>query len=131
MHYSVGAIIKREGKILLIDRATPPYGFACVAGHIDEGEDKAQALRREILEESGLELEEHQLVAEEERDGNWCGRGIQSHYWYVFECQISGRIKAQKSEVRSIGWYRPEEIRQLTLEPVWLYWLTKLSIIKT
>ena len=40
MHYSVGALIKKEDKYLLIDRVKPPLGFAGLAGHIDEGESK-------------------------------------------------------------------------------------------
>ena len=40
MHFSVGALIERDGQYLLIDRAVPPFGFAGVAGHIDDGEDE-------------------------------------------------------------------------------------------
>ena len=45
MHYSVGALIKKDGKYLLIDRVKPPLGFAGIAGHIDEGEDEIKALK--------------------------------------------------------------------------------------
>ena len=48
MHYSVGAIIKKDDKYLLLDRVKPPFGFASVAGHIDEGEDEITTLKREI-----------------------------------------------------------------------------------
>jgi ADP-ribose pyrophosphatase YjhB (NUDIX family) len=62
MHYSVGAVIKRDGKYLLIDRKKPPLGFAGVAGHIDEGEDEIQALFREVEEESGLKIKEYKIA---------------------------------------------------------------------
>ncbi len=31
---SVGAIIEKDGKFLMIDRVNPPYGWAGVAGHV-------------------------------------------------------------------------------------------------
>ena len=54
MHYSVGAIIERDGKYLLTNRMKPPPGYASLSGHIDEGENPDVALLREVMEESGL-----------------------------------------------------------------------------
>ena len=62
MHYSAGALIKRDKKYLLIDRAKPPLGLAGVAGHIDEGETPVQALVREVFEESGLVVVKNKLI---------------------------------------------------------------------
>lgn len=130
MHYSIGALIKREGKYLLIDRAIKPYGFAGIAGHVDEGESEIEALIREVREESGLKVEKYKLTDEEELDWNWCSKGVNVHYWYLFECEVSGDIKENKREVKSIGWYGINEIKKLKLEPSWNYWFKKLRIIK-
>ncbi len=46
MHFSVGAVIEVGGKYLLIDRDMEPFGFAGIAGHIDEGETPEEALFR-------------------------------------------------------------------------------------
>jgi 8-oxo-dGTP pyrophosphatase MutT (NUDIX family) len=129
MHYSVGALIEKDGKYLLIDRAIPPFGFAGIAGHIDEGEDKIQALIREVEEESRLKVEEWELIFEEELDWNWCSKGVGVHYWYLFKCKISGETQASDLEVKSIGWHSVDEIKQLNLEPVWEYWFKKLKMI--
>lgn len=129
MHYSVGALIERDGKYLLIDRAVPPLGFAGVAGHVDEGEDAPQSLEREVKEESGLEINNYKLLFEEELDWNWCSKGVKSHYWYLFKCDVSGELERSKRETKSIGWYNGEEIKKLNLEPVWEYWFKKLNII--
>ncbi len=52
MHTSVGIIIKNNSdKILMIDRAAYPYGWACPAGHIDARETPSQAAKRETWEE--------------------------------------------------------------------------------
>jgi len=133
MHYSVGALIKRKNKYLLIDRAIPPFGFAGIAGHIDEGESPEKALFREVEEESGLKIEDYKLIFEEELDWNWCSRGTSVHYWYLFDCRSSGEIKKNYTETKSIGWYSIGEIKKLKLEqklePVWEYWFKKLKLI--
>lgn len=129
MHYSVGAIVKKDGKYLLIDRAEPPYGFAGLAGHVDEDEEPLTALKREVNEESGLTVLGSELLYEEEVEGNLCRRGINTHYWYLYQCDVTGDIVHNERETKSIKWYSPEEIKDLGLEPVWEYWFKKLKII--
>ena len=72
MHLTVGAVIRIDGKYLLIDRDVEPFGFAGIAGHIDEGESPEEALFRKVKEESGLELKKHELCFQEEVSWNWC-----------------------------------------------------------
>ncbi len=129
MHFSAGALIERGGKYLLIDRAIPPFGFAGVAGHVDEGENERQAALREIEEEVGLEAADLKLLFEEELDWNWCSKGVTSHYWYLFECRVDGDLKRSEEETKSAGWYSKKDIKTLKLEPVWEYWFKKLNII--
>ena len=113
----------------MIDRAVPPMGFAGIAGHVDVGESELDAVRREIKEESGLEFSNPKLLFSEELDWNWCSKGITVHRWYLFAGDIFGEIKQNVGETRSIGWYSPEEIQKLNLEPVWEYWFKKLKMI--
>ncbi len=133
MHYSVGALIERNGKYLLIDRNVAPFGFAGIAGHVDEGESPEEALIREVKEETGLNVENYELIFEEELDWNWCSRGIDVHYWYFYRCEVSGKIKREAKEAKSIDWYPKKEIKKLSLgkklEAVWEYWFKKLKII--
>ena len=129
MHYSVGAVIQKDHKYLLIDRAILPFGFASLAGHIDEGESPETALQREVKEESGLTLTSCKLLLEEEIPWNTCSKGIEVHYWYVYECKVSGRIQRNVGETKSIGWYLPEQIRKLKLEQVWKYWFEKIGVV--
>lgn len=129
MHYSVGAVIELGGRYLLIDRVKPPLGFAGIAGHVDAGEDVTEALRREVREESGLEVEKYEPLFEEEVGWNVCSRGVPVHYWYLFRCGVSGDVRHNILEAKSIGWYSVEDIRSLKLEPVWEYWFKKLGIL--
>jgi len=129
MHYTSAALIKRDGKILMIDRKIFPFGFACLAGHIEEGETPEEALEREVAEESGLKIIRSKKIFEEEIDGNVCSRSVSVHYWHVYECECEGEPALFTLEEKSIGWYSPEEIKTMTLEPIWEYWFKKLNII--
>ena len=129
LHYATGALIERDGKYLLIDRAIPPFGFAGPAGHVDEGEDALQALAREVKEEVGLDISKPELLFEEELHWNWCSKGVTSHHWHLFKCNASGDIKRSEGETKSVGWYTKEEIKNLKLEPVWEHWFRKLNVI--
>lgn len=129
MHYSIGAIIENKEEYLLIDRLKPPFGFAGLAGHIDDGESEIEALVREIKEESGLNVTHHELLFEDELDWNECSKGVRVHYWYLFRCNVKGEISQNTRETKSIGWYSKKEIKKLSLEPVWDYWFRKLEII--
>jgi 8-oxo-dGTP pyrophosphatase MutT (NUDIX family) len=129
MHYSVGALICKDGRYLLIDRGVSPLGFAGVAGHIDEDEDPEESLLREVEEEVGLRVSNRRILFEEELDWNWCSKKVDIHYWYLFECEVEGNLKRNERETQSAGWYTPEEIKELTLEPAWDYWFKKLKII--
>lgn len=130
MHYSVGALIERNGQYLLIDRAKEPFGLAGVAGHIDDGETPSDALRREVREEVGLEIITAELLFEEEAD-NLCSRGVPVHYWHLFKCRVDGYVKTNQSEVLSCAWYSPYFLNIIGgLEPIWERWLKELNILK-
>jgi len=129
MHYSVGALIKKDDKYLLIDRVDPPLGFAGLAGHINEGEAPEETLLRKVSEESGLKIKNYSLLFEEEVEWNWCRAGIQSHYWYMYKCEVGGKTQNNPEASKSIGWYSADEIKKLKLEPVWEYWFKKIKLI--
>ncbi len=129
MHYSAGAILKKDGKYLLVDRLNPPLGFAGLAGHIEDGETPEQALFREVKEESNLDVKSYKLLFVQEIDGNVCSRGVPVHYWYFYECEVEGEIRFNSDESKSIDWYSKDELLKLNLEPIWAFWFKKLGIL--
>ena len=129
MHHSVGAIIERDGKYLLIERAQPPFGFASVAGHLNECEDPHVAVVREVREEVGLVVSAPQLILTELIDWNWCRRGVTTHHWHLFNCPAAGQVDPSAVEVRSADWYTRQQIADLNLEDVWTYWFRRLGIL--
>ena len=68
----VGAIVRDEaGRLLLIQRGHDPEAgrWSLPGGRIEPGESDAQALVREMLEETGLTIEPGPLVGAVERPG--------------------------------------------------------------
>jgi len=55
---AVDCIILVDGKVLLIHRRNPPHGWALPGGFVEYGETVEEAVRREMKEETGLELED-------------------------------------------------------------------------
>lgn len=55
---AVDCVILLEGKVLAIHRRNPPLGWALPGGFVEYGETVEQAVRREMKEETGLELED-------------------------------------------------------------------------
>ncbi len=130
LHHSVGAVIERDGKYLLIGRAQLPIGIAGLAGHVDEGEEPYTALVREIREESGLIVRHAKVLFEEELPWNICSRGITTHRWTLYACDVEGEPERNEEETTSIGWYSAEEIKDLPLESVWRYWFERLGVLE-
>ncbi len=55
---TVDAIIEVPTGIVLVKRSNPPLGFALPGGFVDYGESLENAVRREAVEETGLELQD-------------------------------------------------------------------------
>lgn len=129
MHYSAGVIVECNGKYLMMDRKNPPPGFACPAGHIDEGEDPKAAAIREVYEETGIKVKDLEFVLEEEVPWNYC-KSATVHYWYLYKVSVPTEdLVFNKEESKLLAWYTLGEVKKLNLEPVWKYWLEKTRII--
>lgn len=135
MHYSVGAIIQNENnEYFLMDRKYEPYGFAGMAGHIDEGEYPLQALMREGREEIGAELHNVRPLFAEEVPWNHCRNDgvhrIEVHFWHLYSARVNSRdVKVNEHEAKRWGWFSKEALASMTLEPVWEHWFKKVGIL--
>ncbi|MFA5255769.1 MAG: macro domain-containing protein [Candidatus Omnitrophota bacterium] len=53
---AVDAIIDIDGGIVIVERSNPPFGWALPGGFVDNYESLEDAVRREMMEETSLEL---------------------------------------------------------------------------
>ncbi len=149
-HKSVGMLVWRDNKILLIERKKPPFGFAPPAGHIDGDDFFEESAKRELEEEVGLKTKDFKLLIEG-RKNNPCRRENGTwHYWKIFEIEATGDIKRSEDETKQAGFYSKSDLLLLSIktekylsgdiqqgdwenspgiEPVWYEWFKKLNII--
>lgn len=106
-HWTVGALIERDGKFLLMRKRTWPYLWDVVAGHLTTGEDPAAAVVREISEETGLRLVKLDLVFQGEIFPDPCRRGVNIHAWTLFRGPADGELRPDPREVAELRWVTP------------------------
>ncbi len=96
---TVDCIIRIDNKIVLIKRKNPPYGWAIPGGFVDEGETVEDAVRREMKEETNLDLsnmKQFHVYSDPERDPR--GHTVS----VVFTADGIGEMKAQ-DDAKEIG----------------------------
>ena len=112
---SVGVIVWKDDKLLLIERARFPFGFAIPAGHVDGDDAFEIAAKRELKEEGGLETLGLFLLLESKKY-NVCRRPNGSwHYWKIYQAEVSGEINRSLDETKKVGWYTKEDLKRLAI----------------
>ena len=129
LHYSVGAVIEWEGKILLFHRRLFPFRYTIVAGHWDlDDTTPEKAVAREIEEEAGIKIcPEKPVFTETLKEP--CRRGADFHEWRLYRATVDRNTATLSDEADIIGWYTPDEIRGLDLTIPTEHFLKKLEII--
>jgi 8-oxo-dGTP diphosphatase len=103
-----GVVVNDEGEVLLIQRRDnghwqPPGGVLELAEAITDG------VRREVLEETGLEVEPEVLTGVYKN----MPRGIVS---LVFRCRVVGGTLTETEEAKAAQWVKPGEVASLATD---------------
>ncbi|MBU0660810.1 NUDIX hydrolase [Patescibacteria group bacterium] len=84
-HKSVGIFVFNEdNEALFFERVMYPFVFTIPAGHLDIGEKPAEAVKRELLEETGLKIDAVKFTVQENIIGDKCWRGSDNHMWHLY-----------------------------------------------
>jgi ADP-ribose pyrophosphatase YjhB (NUDIX family) len=116
----VGALIFQDDAILLIERGQEPLKghWTLPGGLVEAGEKLDAAVRREILEETGLVVTPLEVVEIFERIMPDGGGRTEYHYVIIdYLCEIAGGALQAASDVARAAWVRPHELSTYRLSP--------------
>jgi ADP-ribose pyrophosphatase YjhB (NUDIX family) len=115
---AASAALFRQGAVLLVQRRTPPYAdrWTLPGGHIEFGESPAEAARRELREETGLDMENPVLCCA--LDFLVRGSESETHFLILVHAgHYAGGEPVLSDELSSFAWFRPDELGGLSLTP--------------
>ena len=111
----VGAVAVVDGRLLLIRRGHGPAAgeWSLPGGRVDGGETLAEAIVREVMEETGLEAVCDDLVGWVERIGD-------DHHFVIFDFFITVLdgpevLPRAGSDAAEAGWISLDDVSQLRL----------------
>ena len=121
----VGAVVIHRGRVLLVRRGREPLKgrWSLPGGLVEAGEELTRALRRELREETNLEVKPTALIGVFERivrDQRRArlGRQRRARYHYIildYACQYkAGRLRPA-SDATDARWVRPAELAKYRL----------------
>ena len=108
---AVGAVLIDDGRLLLVERARPPGEglWAVPGGQVRPGETLVEAVRREVREETGLEVAVDDVV--------WVGESIgpgsppEWHYTIIdFSATVTGGNLQAGDDARRVEWVALEAL---------------------
>jgi 8-oxo-dGTP diphosphatase len=105
----VAALIQRGSRLLLVQAQGPDDPFPVwmlPGGQVEADEGVLEALRREVVEETGLRVVgEPQLIFEVDQDDRAAGRAGR-YRTYTYACRVGGKPKPADPDglIRGVGW---------------------------
>lgn len=100
---SVAAVVFNErGEVLLLDHVLRPQkGWGIPGGFMNSGEQPHEAVKREICEETGLELKKIQLFRV---------RTVSAHIEFLFRAEAVGVAEVKSLEINAVRWFEVENL---------------------
>jgi nucleoside triphosphatase len=122
LHYpepTVGALIlNRQGRMLLAKSSKWRNRFTLPGGHIELGETVGEALKREVREEVGLEIEIIRFLQFQE--AIYSPEFIyRKHLIFLdFLCEAkTDRVQVDNEEIQDFQWVDPQKALEMNVEP--------------
>jgi len=116
----VGGVVISGGRALLIRRGTPPFEgqWSIPGGLLELGETLIEGVRRELAEETSVEVRVLDLIEVFERI-DLDGDGKPRYHFVILDylCEAVGGVARAGSDVTDVAWATPSELEQYTITP--------------
>ncbi|WP_341702661.1 NUDIX domain-containing protein [Ferrovibrio sp.] len=112
----LGAIVWKDGRVLMVRRGRPPgEGIWSLPGGLQQlGETVADGIRREIAEETGVEIELLGLVEVIDSVRRDAGGDIQYHFTIIdYAARWVAGEAAAGDDAAAVAWVAPDELHRL------------------
>jgi len=115
----VGAIlVDAANRVLVVQRQNAPASgwWSIPGGRVEPGETDVDAVRREVREETGLDVTVGSLLGRVNRPGPPDPNGSGEEIWYEiadYHCTVTGGSLRPGDDATDVRWVSPEELRAL------------------
>ncbi len=109
----VGAVVVRDGRALIIRRAHEPRKgeWSLPGGHVDLGESLSDAVRREVREETGLDVSPGPIIETFDRVHRDSDGRIRYHFVIIdFVCESTSGDAVAGSDAEAVAWATGAEL---------------------
>lgn len=102
---AAAVVLNGEDRVLVLRHLLRPGGgWGLPGGFIDGGEQPADAIRRELKEETGIDLEELRMIRV---------RTVGLHVEILFAARCADEARILSREIAELGWYAAAELPSL------------------
>jgi len=114
----VGALIYEGDRILMAQRGKPPLEglWSLPGGLVETGESLADAVRREVREETGLEVRPLDVLEIFERIMRDAQGAAEYHYVLIdYVCAVAGGELCAGDDACRVDWVRRRDLKKLAI----------------
>jgi ADP-ribose pyrophosphatase YjhB (NUDIX family) len=99
---AAAVITNSEGKVLLLNHLLRPFsGWGLPGGFLTSAEQPEEAIKREILEETGMEMANVRMYRVQT---------IRRHIEILFRAEAAGEASVQSREILDLDWFEKDDL---------------------
>jgi ADP-ribose pyrophosphatase YjhB (NUDIX family) len=117
----VGGVVILDGRVLLVRRGGPPLQgqWSIPGGILESGETLIEGVRRELAEETGIDVRVRTLIEVFERIDRDPSGKAQYHFVVLdYLCEAVRGIALAGSDVSEVAWAAPFELERYSLTEI-------------